>query len=303
MKKTIFIRGILALVFLSFALTNRAQQKAVRPPAGIHRNTVDGRGYHEILDVEDDSTANPPRTIIMYKSDSMYNMVLVEGKLVEMYVNGRKMPADNFYLYDDLVRRLKKQIEKDRAQAIVDQQQAARDQIQAERDGQQARVDAQQAEKDALQAEIDAKQAKNDAEQVVRDKVQAEKDVEQDREQARRDKVQAERDAVQVIQDKKQAERDAQQAVQDREQARRDKIQAEEDKALVKSLMAEVVKQGLAPDEKSVVSLILDESVFFINGKKQSDELQMQFRKKYIKKAGYSIYFHHGGTQMGVISQ
>jgi hypothetical protein len=118
-----------------------------------------------------------------------------------------------------------------------------------------------------------------------------------------RDKQQAERDAQQAARDREQSGRDREQAGRDAEQAKRDKIQAEEDRALVKSLKAEAVREGLAPDEKSVRSLILDESVFYVNGKKQSDELQQKFKAKFIKKEGYSIHFHDGTMRIGQMDQ
>ena len=149
------------------------------------------------------------------------------------------------------------------------------------------------------QMERDKEQAARDREQAVRDKAQAERDAAQ----AVRDKAQAERDMLQAVKDKRQAEQDMQQAAHDKVQAEKDKRQAEEDKALVKSLMAEVVKEGLARDEKSINSLILDESVFYINEKKQSDELQKKFRKKFIKTSGYSIHYHNGKMNVGRVEE
>jgi hypothetical protein len=251
MQKTILSWGILALALTSIALKAPAQKTQSHPATSIHTSRTDG-GNHQYLSIDEDSSTNPPQVIATYKSDALYNMILSGGKLTSLYINGRQVPADSFYLYDSLVRRIKDQMERDRIQAKKDQEQAERD-----------------------------------AEQAARD-----------REQAAKDKLQADRDAEQAERDAKQAQKDAEQAKRDAEQAIRDKKQAEEDKALVKSLLADVVKEGLAPDEKSVLSLILDDSVFFINGKKQSDELQKKFKEKFIKKEGNTIHFHHGSTDI-----
>jgi len=232
MQKTIVFRGAIALAALSFTLTGYAQQKP---------------NNRQFLNVNVDSSVNPPQTYINYKSDTLYNIVLSGGNVTSLYVNGRQVHADSFYVYDGLIKRMKAQMERDKEQAARDREQAVRDKAQAERDAAQAVRDKAQAERDMLQAEKDKRQAEQDMQQAARDKVQAEKD----------------------------------------------KRQAEEDKALVKSLMAEVVKEGLARDGKSITSLILDESVFYINGNKQSGELQKKFREKFIKTSGYTIHYHN----------
>jgi hypothetical protein len=261
---------------------------------------------HEYLNIDEDSSVNPPQTLVTYKSKALYNMVLNDGKIASLYVNGKQVPADSFYVYDWLVKKLKAQIEQDKAQAVEDRKQAERDAQQAVRDQEQAVRDKEQAERDAEQAVKEKHQSELDAQQAARDKHQAEKDAEQavrDKEQAERDAQQAARDREQAGRDREQAGRDREQAGRDVEQAKRDKIQAEEDRVLMKSLKAEVVKEGLAPDEKSVKSLILDESVFYVNGKKQSDELQQKFKTKFIKKEGYSIHFHDGTMRIGQVDQ
>ncbi|MDO6434999.1 hypothetical protein Q4E93_30575 [Flavitalea sp. BT771] len=305
MQQTILFRGALALAVLSLTLTAHAQQPAHRASAARPR-AMSGSVQHEYLNIEEDSSVKPPQTMVTYKSKALYNMVLSDGKIASLYVNGKPVPTDSFYVYDWLVQKLKAQIEQDKAQAVEDWKQAERDKEQAERDAEQAVRDKEQAERDAEQAEKQKHQYEQDAQQAARDKHQAERDAEQavrDKQQAERDVQQAARDRVQAGKDREQAMRDREQAARDMEQAKRDKIQAEEDKALVKSLKAEVVREGLVPDEKSVRSLQLDESVFYVNGKKQSDELHQKFKAKFIKKEGYSIHFHDGTMRIGQVEQ
>lgn len=259
MQKITVFRGFIALAALSFSLMGHAQ---------------DISSNHQFLHVDEDSSVNPPQAYINYKSDGLYNIVLTGGKVTSLNVNGRQIPSDSFFVYNEVIQRVKAQIARDRKQAILDK-------IQAERDSEQAL-------RDKKQAEDDMQQAGRDREQAVRDKLQADRD----QQQAVRDKLQAEKDAQQAMLDKEQAERDRQQAV-------RDKQQAEEDRILVKSLMPEVVKAGIVPDEKSITSIILDDSDFYVNGKRQPDELQQKFSKKFIKRPGYGIHYHNGRTNVG----
>lgn len=303
MRKTILSWGLFALALTSFTPTLQAQKKEPRP--AVHSSNASW-GNQQYLNIDVDSSTTPPQIIATYKSDTLYNLIISQGRLTSLYINGKLIPSDRFYQYDGLVKRIIDQMRRDSVQTIRDKEQAERDQEQAERDAQQAVRDKEQAEKEAIdakmEAERDARQAVSDRAQAARDREQAVRDREQavrDKKQAERDRQQAMRDDEQVIRDKKQAEADMQQAVRDREQAVRDKKQAEEDRALLKSLLADVVKEGLAPDEKSIDSLVLDGSVFFVNGKKQSDELQKKFEQKYIRKEGYGFYIHGKVMQIG----
>lgn len=241
MQKIIVHSSLLWLAFIAFTLTARAQK------TGSTNNS------YQFMQIHDDSSYNPVRTFIIYKNESLYNITMAEGKVLELSINGRKLPADSFYVYDPLIRKIAAQIKRDREQALRDQEQAVRDKLQAERDQAQA----------------------------GRDRIQAQKD-----------KQQAERDMAQAQRDKLQAERDKLQAERDKEQAQRDKIFAEEDRAMLKALVNDVVKDGLAPDEKSVNEVRLDEYEFILNGKKQSDEVFKKYRDKYMKAPGTRFSFH-----------
>jgi len=303
MRKTILSWGLLALALTSFAPTLQAQKK--QPHPAVHSSNVSW-GNQQYMNIDVDSSTTPPQIIATYKSDALYNMIISQGRLTSLYINGKLIPSDSFYQYDGLVKRIIDQMKRDSAQAIRDKEQAERDEEQAGRDAKQAERDAEQAIRDKKQAEEDAGQAVRDREQAEKEAVDAKMEVERDRQQALADRKQAMRDREQAIRDKAQAERDAEQVIRDKKQAERDmqqavrdKKKAEEDRALLKSLLADVVKEGLAPDEKSIVSLTLDGSVFFVNGKKQSDELQNKFAEKYIRKEGFGIYIYGKVMQIG----
>jgi len=284
MQKTILSWGFFALALISFAPMLQAQKKEPNPTTTKHSSTS-WWGSHQYMNIDVDSSTTPPQIIATYKNDALYNMTISQQRLTSLYINGRLIPADSFYLYDGLVKRIIDQMRRDSVQAIRDREQAGRDREQAVRDKAQAERDAKQAVRDKAQAERDAKQAD-------RDKIQAEKE-------ALDAKIEAERDAKQALLDRDQAMRDKQQAERDMQQAMRDKKQAEEDRALLKSLLTDVVKEGLAPDEKSIVSLTLDGTVFFVNGKKQSDALQKKFAEKYVRSEGFGFYIHGKVTQIG----
>jgi len=180
--KTTFLRRTLALIATGMCiLTANAQQKDVKTTTSSSDRFIYNNQY---MNFDEDSTVSPPRTYANYfNGRTHYNITLADGNVIEMYVNGHKIPADSFKVYSDVVTKLKEQIKRDRLQAIEDMKQAERDRAQAEEDRKQAVRDQEQAVRDRAQAEEDRKQAVRDQEQAVRD-----------REQAERDRVQAEED-------------------------------------------------------------------------------------------------------------
>lgn len=302
MKKTI-LRGAAIAAIGSMGLTvAHAQTQPAKPqkPSNHSYTVYSSRSF---LNAEEDSSMNPPQTVITYKNDALYHIRMVDDKVIDLSIDGRKIPADSFYVYENLTRKLATQIKADKAQAKLDKEQAEKDQLQARRDQEQAEKDEIQAKKDQMQADEDRQQAKRDAEQAERDKLEAEKDhegameakqqAEQDRQQADRDRAQADRDRAQADRDREQSERDRKQAVEDRIQAAKDRKQAAEDRAMTERLINEVIKEGLVPDRKSLRSLTLDEDGFIINGRQQSEELHKKFREKFLPKAKSVISFRN----------
>lgn len=269
MKTTFFKRSI-AIITTAVCIGTAGAQS-------IHRSTSGSdRTY---MNVEDDSATNPVQTIITYRTGrDQYDMKMAQDKIIELYVNHRKIPADSFNVYSSIINKIKEQIRLDRLQAIEDQKQAVRDQEQAEKDEVQAEEDRKQAVKDQQQAEEDRKQS-------VRDQQQAE----EDRKQAVKDQQQAEEDRKQAVVDQQQAEEDQKQAVRDQQQAEIDRKQAEEDRKIVKALKEDIVKENLASDEKSITRVVLNDDEFRVNGKLMSEELHNKFKAKFLKKPGYSI--------------
>ncbi|MEP7320111.1 MAG: hypothetical protein ABI921_15245, partial [Panacibacter sp.] len=244
------------------------------------QSTYTKRSANQSMNVTDDSSVNPPQTIINYRDGQKQYDIKMEGdKVTEIYVDHKKISPDNFYLYNNVINKIKTQIKQDKLQAEEDMKQAKLDMIQAKKDQEQAIEDMKQAELDKIQAQKDMQQAAIDEKQAYADKVQADKDHQQ------------------ALLDNKQAMADMVQAKKDMQQAELDKKQAEEDRALVKSLIDDLVKAHIIPDETSLSNLTLNDNEFTINGKKQSEELHNKYKAKFLRKPGYSISY--GGYTSG----
>ena len=269
MKTTFLKQSILSAALLVCITTTNAQNE-----------TKSGRSSNQYMSINEDSSVNPPQSIISYRDgQKQYDIKMENDKVIELYVDHKKIAPDSFYLYNNIINKIKLQIKQDRIQAQQDMKQAELDMVQAKKDQEQATEDMKQAELDKLEAMKDQEQ------------------YEIDKKQAMADKVQADEDQKQYLIDKKQAVADMEQAKLDQKQAELDKKQAEEDKALMKSLITDLIKDQLIPNEKSLSTLTLTDDEFIINGKKQSAELLNKYKAKFIKNPGYNISY--GGSRSG----
>jgi hypothetical protein len=284
---------------------------AVPAGAQIEHHSQSYSNGSTYLYVDGDFTYNPEERTVTYRNGGAeYHFTLKNGLATELYVNGKKIPSDSIYLYNGVILKVKEQIRRDSIQSIEDMKQAEFDRKQAEEDRKQAVKDQEEAEKDQAQAELDRQQAEEDRKQAVKDQEQAVKDREQaeeDRKQAmkeiedsKKDQAQAELDRKQAEEDRKQAVKDQGQAVKDRAQAEEDRKQAEADRAMMKAMIKAIVNEQIVPDEASLVSFVLAEDEFVVNGKIQPEALHAKFKALYLKHPGWSISFGNFSGRNGI---
>lgn len=288
MQNTFVKKGILVLALVVSAITH-AQQKA--NTSKIHRNNY-------IINNDDGSRTENIQTS---RDGKQYRLIMINDKVTELYVDGEKIPAEKYGEYKEVINSIKEQVKQDRIQAKKDQEQALRDQRQAKLDQEQASKDQLNAKRDQEQAMKDKVQAEKDNEQAMRDKIEAEKEsqqAEKDKEQAEKDQINAKKDQQEAMEDQKQAKLDQEQAKKDQVQAKIDQQQAEEDQRLLKSLVADLIKDGIVPDEKSIVDITLSATDMTVNDKKQPADVLNRYKEKYKRFAtGNFLYRGHEGSR------
>ena len=143
-------------------------------------------------------------------------------------------------------------------------------------------VERAKASKDQYQAKLDRERAELAKEQAERDRIRAD-----------RDKEKADRDKEKADGEKEKADRDKEQAMLEREKAERDRKLAAEDMEMIQRMIGEMVKDGLAPDEQSIVSITLNQDEFLLNGKKQPEAVHKKYATRFLVRPGYKISYHH----------
>ena len=227
--------------------------------------------------VQNRNTKDDHMSITTDWKGARYQIEMVDDKLTELTVDGKKIPAAEWANYDAVIKEIMVQVEKDRAQAEKDRIQADKDRAQADRDREHAMRDRDRSELDR--------------EQAMKDKVQAEKD----RELANRDRAHADQARAQAMKDRAQAERDREQAAKDRLQADKDRAEAAEDRKQMKAMVSELVCDKIIPDEKSLNDMTFTSDAMTVNGKKMDDATFKKYKTKYSRFSGKNFYYNcHG---------
>ena len=293
MKAQILLAFALFMGVVVWTTPAKAQKTENRTLLSVNSNSSDGSG----------------ETTIEYMEDGRRHKIRLNGsRITEIYVDDKKIPAEDFSKYEPSVKKILAQVEKDREQARKDREQAELHREQARKDREQAELHREQADKDRAQAEKDRQQADKDREQARQHREEAErnrKQLNEEREKmdkhradAEQHRKQAELDRKQAEKDREQAQRDREQAQRDREQAAKDRARAEEDRKLFEAMIDELVKEKLLDSREALSSLELTETTLTINGKEQAANIHSRYKEKYLKnKNNRMMYRNSGGNR------
>jgi bla regulator protein blaR1 len=299
MEKKFLAAGLLITGLCVFAFTsNSAQQKEaptqITAPAAsateknipVTTDTVPAPALRRQNDFNGKTT-----TIIKGKK---YTMVTENNKVSELYVNGKKVPAEEMDGYKNITDKITEQqrqdmesAEEDMAQAAVEQAQAKIEMEQADVELAQAKIEMEQAQKEMQTNQEDAKTAMEDSKAAM---AEAKIEMEQAQEQMKQDMAQAKVAMQQAKREMARSKKEMEQSARVMEQSKRDMEQSE---ILQQKIIGDFIKEGIIKDKADLSSYQLNNEALIVNGVKQPDAVYKKFKSKYVKSSKWVITYNN----------
>lgn len=199
-----------------------------------------------------------------------YKVKVNDSKIVELYIDDKKIPESDFAKYEPGIKKILAQVEEDRKQANI-----ARAEAEKHR---------QQASKDRELVHKMREQAETNREQMHKLRLQAE----QDRKRVSEERIHANREREKATLHRQDAEKH-------RAQAEIHRKKAEEDRKQMQMMFDELVNDKLVTDRESLTSLELDESKLVVNGKEQPADIHQRYKQKYLKDSQRQLQYRNSG--------
>ncbi len=300
MKSKYLKYSVLTISWLCIALAAAAQTKP------SDHTAYDYTENHSNYDRIHTEGGKQVEEIAFYRDDKRYKAGLVNDKLTSLNIDGKEIPAAEWFKYADAIAVIREQIAKNKIQAEKNRQQAIRNEEQAKRNEEQAARNEEQAKRNEIQQEKNKEQAARNAEQAKLNQAQEEKNRDQvarNEEQAKRNKIQDEKNAEQAVRNEAQArlnreqeKRNAEQAARNEDQAKRNEIQAAENEKLMKELTTDLVNDKIIPNDQGLHELRLNRQEMTVNGVKQPENIYKKYIEKYGKRFNGDFSFSNEGT-------
>lgn len=228
-----------------------------------------------------------------------YTMITEDNQVSELYVNGKKIPAEKIKDYKNVTNKIlretkldKEQSEKELAESAFEIEQSKKELEESKAEIAQSKIEMEQAKKemeeDKEQAKKDIEQSKLDIEQSKIEITQAKKEMDQAQKEMQRDmkqtKIEIEQSQKQMMQAKKEME-------QSRKQMQQSKMDMEQSQLLQEKIIGDFIREDIIKDKKELSSFKLNSEVLIVNGVKQPDVIYKRFKDKYVKGKNWAMMF------------
>ncbi len=268
--KTNYMKCILWLIVAIF--TTFVAKAQTSPSGKTAFNTESYNSYDRIRN----ENSKQVELIQSNMDDKVYKMELVNGKMIELYVDGVKIAAGEWDKYSDAITAIREQIRKNKEQAIRNEEQARLNQIQDKKNEDQAVRNGEQARLNQIQEKKNEKQAVwNTEEQSCLNRINPKKNQEQ------------------VVRNEEQATKNQEQARLNEIQAKKNEAQAAENERLMKQLIADLISDKIIPDANGLHDLTINSVGMTVNGVKQPDNVFKKYKEKYHSVSMGDFSYHN----------
>ncbi|MEP7108995.1 MAG: M56 family metallopeptidase [Ferruginibacter sp.] len=328
MEKKFLAAGMIITTIFIFAFTsNNLQQKAivkdtasyteVVPAAEVRlpvplatRDTVPGKDskHSGVLNGTINSTVNGQK----------YKLVIEHGRIAELYVNGKKIPAEKIAGYKSITDPIL-------LQSKLDMEHAEKDSEQARKEMAESKADMEESEKDVTRAKLEMEKAKEEMEQ---DMEQAKKEMEQNqlemaqsKKEMEQAKLEMEHAKMEMAQDMEQAKREMEKAKLEMGEAKKKmalemeeaKIEMEHSKKdfarskneveqsrkemersskIQAGFIEDLIKEHILKGKEELSTYKLSNEELIVNGVKQAGAIHKKFKDKYVKGDNWTMEYN-----------
>ncbi len=336
MEKKFLAAGMIITTACIFAFaTNNAQtkdatkQNVVRQTSLLH--SVQSTGASPVLtDTVPASRDNEFNDKISTTvNGKKYTLVTEDNQVSELYVNGKKIPAEKIKDYKSVTNKILAQTKLDKSQAEKEMAEAASEIEQSKKELEESKVEIEQSnieierakkeldenreitKKDMEQALIEMQESKIEMAQAKVEMEKAQEEMKQDMVQSKKEMEQSQKQMMQAKKemDQSKMKQEMKQAKKEMEQAQKQMIQSkkeieqskmlmeqskkemEQSQIIQQKMIDDLIKEHIIKDKKELTSLTLNDQELIVNGVRQSDAMYKKFRAKYAKEKNFSMIY------------
>jgi bla regulator protein BlaR1 len=311
MEKKFLAAGIIVTSVMIFSFTsNNAQQQAPGK-----KNVAETIIQTDTVPAPSSSDQLINGTINSTQNGKKYVMVTENSQVKELYVDGKKIPAEKIDIYKNVTNKLLVDTKLEMQQSQKELAESANEMEQSKKQMEESKLEMEQSEKemdesakalaqskkemdeaqkqmgvDREQATNDLVQSKHDVEQSNIAMAQAKKEMEQAQKEMPQDMQKAKKDMEQSQKEMTRAKKEMEGAARQMEQSKKD---MEQSKLLQEKIIADFVTEGIIKDNSELSSFTLNNEVLIVNGVEQPAAIFKKFKDHYVKSKQWSMMYNN----------
>jgi beta-lactamase regulating signal transducer with metallopeptidase domain len=281
MEKKLLIAGAIVTGVFIFAFTtiDTAQKKT---PAKAHADAVAvNETKHDFTEMKETSDSFPVKNnieesifngkITKDEDGKKYELTTENGTVKELYINGKRIPADKMQDYSTVTSEILRQVKIDAETTSEDMRKSA--------------IDMEKAKQEMVLSKIEMEKQKENMMSDSKEQMQQAK-IEMKREMERA-QLEMEKSKNEMAEYQRQMKTDMEKSKLEMEQSKKEmalaKSEMEKSKAQQEGIINDFIKENLINNKKELGSYKLSNDELIVNGVKQSDALHKKFADKYLK--------------------
>ncbi len=324
MEKRFLAAGVIVTSVLIFSFTaNNAQQKPLQKTNHIQLNTAAATKQNIAGDGTQTDTLPAPAlaedkpvngTINSTQHGKRYKMVTDNNQVKELYIDGKKVPAEKLGSYKTVTDKLLAETKLELEQSQKEMAESAKEMEQSKKEMEESKLEMAQSQKELAESAKELEQSKKEmaeaSGQIVLEQKQAKKEMEQSKlelVQSKKEialaKIELEKSAKEMKEDSRRAKLDMEQSSRDMVQAKKDMEQAAKDEAQAKKdeeqsrllqerIVSDFINEHIIKDKSELSSYQLNNDELIVNDTKQPEDVFKRFKAKYVKSKQFTMMYN-----------